>query len=160
MGADDEVADERLRTLSAEAHRLAGDVKGPLRRIHLRAEDTVVELEWDPGAATVPAAGEPVEVAADSEAAEPEETALVRSPMVGTFYHAPSPGEPPFVSVGDAVRPGTVVGIVEAMKLFNEISADVAGTVREILAPDGEPVEFDQPLFALDPLPADGGEDQ
>jgi acetyl-CoA carboxylase biotin carboxyl carrier protein len=78
---------------------------------------------------------------------------VVRAPMVGTFYHAPAPGEPPFVSVGGTVDADTVIGIVEAMKLMNQITADQSGVVRDVLAPDGRPVEFEQPLLLLDPLP-------
>ena len=71
--------------------------------------------------------------------------------MVGTFYRAPEPGAAPFVTVGDLVRPGQVVGIVEAMKLMNEVTAERAGRVTEVLVDDGRPVEYDQPLVALDP---------
>ena len=75
----------------------------------------------------------------------------VRAPVVGTFYRAPEPGAPPFVAVGDLIRPGQVVGIVEAMKLMNEVTADQAGRVVEVLVDDGQPVEYDQPLIALEP---------
>ena len=72
--------------------------------------------------------------------------------MIGTFYHAPEPGAPPFVSVGDLVAPGEQIGILEVMKMMSAVKADVAGTVREILAPDGGPVEFQQPLIAVEPV--------
>jgi acetyl-CoA carboxylase biotin carboxyl carrier protein len=84
-------------------------------------------------------------------AGQTEQTVVVRSPMVGTFYHAPAPGEPPFVSVGGMVEPDTVIGIVEAMKLMNRITADRTGVVQDVLVPDGQPVEFEQPLLVLDP---------
>jgi acetyl-CoA carboxylase biotin carboxyl carrier protein len=75
----------------------------------------------------------------------------VTSPMVGTFYRSPAPGEPSFVEVGDRIRPGQTVCIIEAMKLMNEIEAEVSGQVIEILVQNGEPVEFGQPLLRVSP---------
>ena len=75
------------------------------------------------------------------------------SPMVGTFYRAPSPGAKPFVEEGDIINPGDVVCIIEAMKLMNEIKAEVKGEIVKILVENGEPVEFGQPLFLIRPLP-------
>ena len=74
---------------------------------------------------------------------------VVRSPMVGTFYASPSPDKPAFVSVGQAVKAGETLAIIEAMKMFNPIEADVSGTVVAILGESGQPVEFDQPLFVI-----------
>jgi len=74
---------------------------------------------------------------------------VVNSPMVGTFYRSPSPTSPPFVEVGQTVKIGDVVCIVEAMKMMNQIEADKAGTIGAILVESGEPVEFDQPLFSI-----------
>ena len=82
--------------------------------------------------------------------AEPEGH-VVKSPMVGTFYRSASPGAKPFVEVGDAVQQGDVLCIVEAMKLMNEIEADVAGTISAILVEDGAPVEYGQALFKITP---------
>ncbi|RMH92878.1 acetyl-CoA carboxylase biotin carboxyl carrier protein [Lysobacter pythonis] len=73
----------------------------------------------------------------------------VRSPMVGTFYASPAPDKPPFVTVGQAVKAGDTLGIIEAMKMFNPIEAEVAGTVQAILCENGQPIEFDQPLFVI-----------
>jgi len=73
----------------------------------------------------------------------------VRSPMVGTFYRSPSPSSPAFVEVGHTVKVGDVICIVEAMKMMNQIEADKAGTIEAILVDNGEPVEFDQPLFTI-----------
>ena len=75
----------------------------------------------------------------------------IDSPTVGTFYSAPSPDDPPFVKVGQAVSPDSVVCIVEAMKVFNQIQAETAGTIVEVLVEDGEAVEFGQPLFRIQP---------
>jgi len=76
----------------------------------------------------------------------------IKSPMVGTFYRAPSPGAKPYVEVGDILNPGMVVCIIEAMKLMNEIKSEVSGRIVEILVENGEPVEFGQPLFLVEPL--------
>ena len=75
----------------------------------------------------------------------------VKSPMVGTFYHAPEPGAKAYVSVGDRVAKGQIVCIIEAMKIMNEIESEVAGVVTEVLASDAQPVEYGQPLFRIDP---------
>lgn len=81
-----------------------------------------------------------------------EGTIEIKSPMVGTFYRAPSPGAKPFVEVGEDIRPGDVVCIIEAMKLMNEIKAEIGGKIIEILVENGEPVEFGQPLFLVKPF--------
>jgi acetyl-CoA carboxylase biotin carboxyl carrier protein len=102
-----------------------------------------------PAAASAPVA---VPVAASAPAvAAPIEEALheVKSPIVGTFYESPSPGAPPFVKIGDQVEVGQVLCIVEAMKLMNEIEADIAGEVVKRIAASGQPVEYGQPLFAI-----------
>ena len=83
------------------------------------------------------------------EAAAPSAANAVKSPMVGTFYRSPSPDAAPFVEVGQNVRVGDVLCIVEAMKMMNQIEADRAGTVTAIHVVDGEPVEFDQPLITI-----------
>ena len=74
---------------------------------------------------------------------------IVRAPMVGTFYASPAPDKPAFVSVGQAVKAGETLGIIEAMKMFNPIEADISGTVLAIQCESGQPVEFDQPLFVI-----------
>lgn len=81
--------------------------------------------------------------------AEPSNSHVVKSPMVGTFYTAPSPDQPPYVATGKKIKEGDVLCIIEAMKLMNEIKAEISGTVVEILAKNGQPVEFDQPLFKV-----------
>ena len=95
-----------------------------------------------------------VPVAAASPSAPPaveESLHMVRSPIVGTFYEAPSPGAPPFVKVGDVVELGQVLCIVEAMKLMNEIESDVAGEIVKKLITNGQPIEYGQELFAIRP---------
>lgn len=76
---------------------------------------------------------------------------VIKSPMIGTFYRRPSPDKDIFANVGDEIQPGSVVCIIEAMKLFNEIESEVSGKVVKILADDQTPVEYDQPLFLIDP---------
>jgi acetyl-CoA carboxylase biotin carboxyl carrier protein len=75
----------------------------------------------------------------------------IKSPMIGTFYRRPSPDKDLFVNVGDEIKPGDVLCIIEAMKLFNEIESEISGKVVKILADDSTPVEYDQPLFLVDP---------
>ena len=100
-------------------------------------------------AAAMPAPGAPPAAAPAPEPAEPKGHQL-KSPMVGTFYRAPSPGAPPFVEVGQAVTKGQTLCIIEAMKLLNEIESDVAGTIKAILVENGQPVEYGQPLFLIE----------
>lgn len=75
----------------------------------------------------------------------------IKSPMIGTFYKTPSPDKPAFVSIGDEIKPGKVLCIVEAMKLFNEIESEVSGRIVKILVENASPVEYDQPLFLVEP---------
>lgn len=103
-----------------------------------------------PVAAPAPAAPVAPAPAAAPAAAEEANVAFVKSPMVGTFYSAPNPDSPPFVKVGDAVGPETTVCIIEAMKVFNEIPAEVSGKIVAMLVENGDPVEFGQPLFKVD----------
>ena len=87
---------------------------------------------------------------AEAPASHAPEGHLVKSPMVGTFYRAPSPGAPSFVEVGQTVTKGQTLCIIEAMKLLNEIESDVAGKVKAILVENGQPVEYGQPLFVIE----------
>lgn len=101
-----------------------------------------------PAPAEAPAAAEkPAAAAADSNA----KLVAIKSPMVGTFYRSPSPDKAAFVKVGDSVDAGSPVCIIEAMKLFNEIESDVKGKIVKVLVEDASPVEYDQPLFLVDP---------
>ena len=97
-----------------------------------------------PGAPGAPAAPAPAPVA------EQPKGHTLKSPMVGTFYRAPSPGAPSFVEVGQTVSKGQTLCIIEAMKLLNEIESDVAGTIKAILVENGQPVEYGQPLFLIE----------
>ena len=88
-----------------------------------------------------------------SKATEPtaDNLTTIKSPMIGTFYRSSAPDKPSFVNVGDETEPGKVVCIIEAMKLFNEIESEVKGKIVKVLVEDASPVEFDQPLFLVDP---------
>ena len=116
---------------------------------------TAVTYAASPMPAPIAAAPAPVAApaAAPAEASAPATEELsghvVKSPMVGTFYSAPAPGSPPFVTVGQKVAAGDVLCIIEAMKMMNQIEADKAGTIGAILVEDGESVEFDQPIVTI-----------
>jgi len=100
-----------------------------------------------PAAATAPAAPQPVEAASAKPRANEH---VVTAPMVGTFYAAPTPGAKAFVDIGDEVKVGQVLCIIEAMKMMNQIEADKAGKVTSVMAQNGDPVEFGQPLFVIE----------
>ncbi len=99
--------------------------------------------------AAAPAAAAPATPAADSAPAG--NYVEIKSPMIGTFYRSANPESPAFVNVGDKISAGGTVCIVEAMKLFNEIESEVSGTIVKVLVDDSQPVEYDQPLFLVDP---------
>lgn len=92
-----------------------------------------------------------VEVEVKKEADENSKYITIKSPIIGTFYRKPSPDKPSFVEVGDTIGKGDVLCVIEAMKLFNDIESEVSGTIVKVLVDDSSPVEFDQPLFLVDP---------
>lgn len=102
-----------------------------------------------PAAPQVPAAPAPAAEQAGTPAAPAASGDTVKSPIVGTYYKAPSPDSDPFIKIGDKVSKGQTLCIIEAMKIMNEIEAEFSGTVKEFLVEDGTPVEFDQPLFII-----------
>ena len=102
--------------------------------------------------AAAPAAAPALAAAAPAAApAADSKYVTIKAPMIGTFYRSAGPGKPVFVNVGDEVKPGKTICIIEAMKLFNEIESDVAGKIVKVLVDDAKPVEYDQPLFLVDP---------
>ena len=123
----------------------------------------IVEQAARPQPAPAPAAPAPASAPANPTPAAPaapqapaaEESnknyVEIKSPMIGTFYRTPNPDSPAFVQIGDKVKAGQVVCIVEAMKLFNEIESEVSGTIVKVLVENSTPVEYDQPLFLVDP---------
>ena len=134
-----------------------------LAELEIKEGEEVVRLSHVPkNAAPVAAApAAPIAVAAAPVAAAPAVAVeapvanalpaghVVKAPMVGTFYASATPGTPAFVKVGQQVKAGETLGIIEAMKMFNQIEADVAGTVQAILVENGQPVEFDEPMFVI-----------
>ncbi|KIQ96364.1 acetyl-CoA carboxylase biotin carboxyl carrier protein [Lysobacter sp. A03] len=136
-----------------------------LAEIEIKEGEESVRLARSPrGTVMAPAAQPPVAAPPPMPMASPVEAAtggsvtagselpdghVVRAPMVGTFYASPSPDKPAFVTVGQTVTAGETIGIIEAMKMFNPIEADASGTVVKVVAENGQPVEFDQPLFVI-----------
>jgi acetyl-CoA carboxylase biotin carboxyl carrier protein len=124
-------------------------------------KDTPMQVIAQPAAPQLPAAPAPSPAAAPAPAPAPAAAApapaaesryiTIKSPMIGTFYRAAGPGKPIFVNVGDEVKPGKTICIIEAMKLFNEIESEVSGKIVKVLVDDAKPVEYDQPLFLVDP---------
>ena len=144
------------------------DLRKIKKLIDLLEESNLAELEIKEGEevvrlSRVPKSTAPVAVVAAPVAVAPMAAAVVeapaadalpaghvvKAPMVGTFYISATPGTPAFVKVGQQVRAGETLGIIEAMKMFNQIEADVAGTVQAILVENGQPVEFDEPMFVI-----------
>ena len=114
-----------------------------------KSDEVQVQHYLPPVAPVAPVAPAPVEVPAVASAPEPSTDPEIKSPMIGTFYRKPSPESESYVEVGDTVTADTVVCIIEAMKVMNEIKAEMSGVVTEILVEDGRPVEFGQALFRV-----------
>jgi acetyl-CoA carboxylase biotin carboxyl carrier protein len=169
-GGPDEPVGEILDHVREHALRLLDDVTDPPTALRVRAGEVTVDLEWGAGAAgapaTVPApavqppagpdgaqpaAGPGPDATPAGAGPEPDAAGYLVAPTVGVFYRAPEPGADPFVAEGDTVAAGQQVGIVEAMKLMIPVEAGQAGRIARALKQDGEPVEYDEPLFALEP---------
>lgn len=156
MGSDSSKPDDifdlaHIRRLVAlmDDHELSEvDLRQGGVRIRLRKGSGEVATVVAPAAAPTPATAAPTPAPATAPSAE--QAVTIKSPMVGTFYTASSPDSPPFVKVGDHVSEDTVVCIVEAMKVFNEIPAEMSGKIVSRLVQDGDPVEFGQPLFKIE----------
>lgn len=135
------------------------ELKLSIKRSIAPAEAATTIVQQVPAATPAPAVAPPPAATPAPEApvpAAPVEAAAsnlieVKSPMIGTFYRSAGPGKPNFVEVGDDISDGKVICIVEAMKLFNEIEAEVTGKIVKVLVEDATPVEFDQPLFLVEP---------
>ncbi len=127
-----------------------GDVKIKISKNNGRVAQVVTNVPVQaPATTTHPPVSESKTESPAVEEAKAENTHEVRSPIVGTFYRAPAPDADPYVKVGDHVSAGTVLCIVEAMKLMNEIESDVTGTIEQILVENATPVEYNQPLFVI-----------
>ncbi|MEC9159407.1 MAG: acetyl-CoA carboxylase biotin carboxyl carrier protein [Bacteroidota bacterium] len=128
------------------------------KKTNFKEEPTIVQQQIPVGniaAQPVAAAPAPVQEAAPTAPAEKEEDnsnlITVKAQMIGTFYRSPGPDKDPFVEVGSTIKAGDKLCIIEAMKLFNEIESEVSGKIVKVLAEDQSPIEFDQPLFLVDP---------
>ena len=134
------------------------DIETKELKLHVKREpDQKVMKASAPvlAAAPVAIAAAPAPVILPAKTEKPvvasQTTVEIKSPMIGTFYRSSNPDTPPFVSVGDKVTKGQIVGMIEAMKLFNEIECEVKGKIVKVLVDDASPVEYDQPLFLVDP---------
>jgi acetyl-CoA carboxylase biotin carboxyl carrier protein len=149
--------EQRLKLLREEVGRLVRELPGSLSAVTARIGDSQLEVVWATGAAAPPdpTAAPPVPAAVvppqAAPAPEPEQGRTVTAPLVGTFYRSPEPGARPFVEVGDRVTAGQTIGIVEAMKLMNQVASEWSGVVTEVLADDAKAVEFGQALVRIDP---------
>ena len=142
----------------AEVKLETGDVKITIRTTLEGNSPDITYVQQAPmqqvqqAAPVAPVAAAPVAAAtADTTADDNAKYITIKSPMIGTLYRKPSPDKPMFVEVGSTINKGDVVCVVEAMKLFNEIESEISGKIVKILVDDSSPVEFDQPLFLVDP---------
>ena len=140
----------------AEVKLETGDVKITIRTTLEGNSPDITYVQQAPMQQAIqqatPVAAAPVAVTpADTTAEDNSKYITIKSPMIGTLYRKPSPDKPMFVEVGSTINKGDVVCVVEAMKLFNEIESEISGKIVKILVDDSSPVEFDQPLFLVDP---------
>jgi len=147
--------EQLIRAVWEEARDLVKRLEGStVQRFSVEAGDTKIEIErgMPAGAVAMPAAGGAAAAVEEAAAGAPELDGRhpIKAPLVGTFYRSPQPGSPPFVQEGDVVDEGQPVAIVEAMKLMNQVQADQGGKISEIVATDGEWVEFEQILMYLE----------
>jgi acetyl-CoA carboxylase biotin carboxyl carrier protein len=146
---------ELIRAVWEEARDLVKRLEGStVQRFSVEAGDTKIEIERRAGVVVAEAGGgggTMVDERKDGDGAAVDAGHPIKAPLVGTFYRSSQPGAPPFVNEGDTVDAGQTVGIVEAMKLMNQVQADQAGKVSKILAEDGDWVEFEQTLMLLEP---------
>ena len=148
--------EDRIQPIVKEAKELIKMLEATsVRRVSLEAGDFKIEIERAFAEGGAPAAASPVpaiSTAGAAAAAAPVKDNLHRvlAPLVGTYYGAPSPGAKPFVEAGTRVQRGQTIGIIEAMKIMNEVPSDAAGVVVEVLVQNGQPVQYEQPLVVLD----------
>lgn len=155
------VAKSGASEVDLEIGEMKISIKTPPRKGKGQVETIVqqIPVAATPGVAPVVVQATPVvavpeaasEAPVASSAADDSKYITIKSPMIGTFYRKPAPDKDAFVSVGDEVSSGTVVCVVEAMKLFNEIESEVSGKIVKVLVEDMSPIEYDQPLFLVDP---------
>ena len=152
------VNDNQITEVEIESEKMKLRIRGSAGREIVVTAPPVYGVSSAPGSPAAPAlppaeAASPGGEKAAPQGEEPRKNLIeIKSPMVGTFYRAPSPESPPYVEVGERVTEDTVLCIVEAMKLMNEIKAEVAGAIASVLVENGHPVEFGQPMFLVEPV--------
>lgn len=150
------VAKSGATEVNLEIDNVKISIKSPAKKGAV-PETTIIQqipVAQSPTAVMPAAAPAPVAEPTPAKAAESKDEdnyITVKSPMIGTFYRKPSPDKDTFVNVGDTVKPGDVICVIEAMKLFNEIESEISGKIVKVLVDDSTPVEYDQPLFLVDP---------
>jgi acetyl-CoA carboxylase biotin carboxyl carrier protein len=152
------VAKSGATEVDLEIDNVKISIKSPPKKKRGEVEEVTTIIQQAPAQVVAsPAAPTPVVEApsesnpADSNSAEEGDYITIKASMIGTFYRSASPENPPFVNVGDTIKEGDAICIIEAMKLFNEIESEVSGKIIKVLADDSTPIEFDQPLFLVDP---------
>jgi len=157
-GASDENATDGLPSgLTGEVRALIEMMsRGGIAELSLQTSAVKLRLRTREGMSAANGGSGPSAIVtiAEAPAAEEAEGTIVPAPMLGTFYRAPGPGEPDFVDVGEEITVGQTIGIIEAMKIMNEIAAEAGGTIVEFLVESGQPVEYGQPLLRLMPAHA------
>ena len=136
-------------SIKSPAKKRRGEVNIPTTMIHQPPAQIVTQTPVSDPAVTLP-----IEATPDKESENEENNPnyiTIKSSMIGTFYRSSSPENPSFVNIGDSIKEGDTICIIEAMKLFNEIESEVSGTIVKVLVDDATPIEFDQPLFLVDP---------
>jgi acetyl-CoA carboxylase biotin carboxyl carrier protein len=143
------------RSGASEVKLETDDIKITIRTGALGSTGETTYIQQIPVASTptAPAAPAPAAAAEDTSAKKEDDSKYltIKSPIIGTFYRKPSPDKPAYVEVGDNISVGDVLCVIEAMKLFNDIESEVSGKIVKVLVEDSSPVEFDQPLFLVDP---------
>jgi acetyl-CoA carboxylase biotin carboxyl carrier protein len=146
------VAKSGATEVDLEIDNIKISIKSPAKKKRGEVDEITTIIQQAPAqvvaAPVVPAASTPAPAPAADENAN---YITVKASMIGTFYRSASPENPPFVSVGDTIKEGDTICIIEAMKLFNEIESEVSGKIVKVLVDDASPIEFDQPLFLVDP---------
>ncbi len=140
-------------SIKSPAKKRRGEVDVPTI-IHQAPAQIVTQAPVSVPADTPPIETAPIETAPEKKSGNEEDNSnyvTIKSSMIGTFYRSSSPENPSFVNVGDTIKEGDTICIIEAMKLFNEIESEVSGTIIKVLVDDATPIEFDQPLFLVDP---------
>lgn len=137
-----------IKTGSEEKETIVHQVPvgNQMQQVPVQQQSAAPQQQQQQESAPVPSPSE-----SKPEAGDDPKYITIKSPIIGTFYRKPSPDKPTFVEVGDSVKEGDVLCVIEAMKLFNEIESEVSGKIVKVLVDDSSPVEFDQPLFLVDP---------